>query len=120
MKLLTREEIFAQRPWPTEEVQVPEWGGMVRVRALSGTELDAFNASITRMKGNNVELNRQNYRAKLVQKCVVNGDGKSPLFQEEDIPALGMQPASALDAVLGAVNRLNKMTEEDHEEAIKN
>ena len=121
MKSLTAEDILAPRPWPSEVVEVPEWGGSVTVRALSATELDAFNASIVRTKGQNVEVNRQNYRAKLVARCVVNGDGKTPLFKDEgQIVALGMQPASALDRILVVINRLNGMTEEDQEELVKN
>jgi hypothetical protein len=119
---LTRDQIFAARPWPSEEVHVPEWGGSVRVRALSASEMDDFNASITRTKKDqSVEVNRRNYRAKLVAKCVVNGDGTTPMFKEEsDIVALGLQPASALDRILEAINRLNGMTVEDQEDAVKN
>lgn len=121
MKTLSIEDILAPRPWPTETVEVPEWGGSVTVRALSATELDAFNASVVRTKGNNVEVNRNNYRAKLVARCVVNGDGKTPMFKDEaQIIALGMQPASALDRILTVVNRLNGTTEEEQEELIKN
>ena len=65
MTHLTREQIFAPRPWPTEVVSVPEWGGTIVVRALSASEMDDFNASVTRTKGANVELNRRNFRAKL-------------------------------------------------------
>lgn len=121
MKSLTAEDILAPRAWPSEVVEVPEWGGSVTVRALSATELDAFNASIVRTKGNNVEINRNNYRAKLAARCIVNGDGKTPMFKDESqIIALGMQPASALDRILEAVNRLNGTTEEEQEELIKN
>ena len=118
---LTREQIFAPRAWPVESVEVPEWGGTVRVRALSAAELDDFNASVVRTKGQNVEVNRRNYRAKLVARCVVNGDDKTPMFTDEsDILALGLQPASALDRILVVINRLNGMTEEDQEELVKN
>lgn len=121
MTFLTREQILSPREWPTEEVEVPEWGGSVKVRALTAAELDDFNASIVRTKGNNVEVNRRNYRAKLVAKCVVNGDGKTPMFKEEsDVIALGQQPASALDRILVVINRLNAMSEEEQEEIVKN
>jgi len=121
MSLLSREQILAQRPWPSEEVEVPEWGGSVRVRALSASEMDAFNASIVQTRGKSIEVNRLNYRAKLVARCVVNGDGTTPMFKEEsDIVILGSQPAFILDRILVVINRLNAMSEEDHEEAVKN
>ena len=121
MKSLTIEDILAPRPWPTEVVAIPEWGGSVTVRALSGTELDEFNTSIVRTKGNNVEVNRRNYRAKLVARCLVNGDGKTPLFKDESqIIALGMQPVKILDRLLEVINRLNGTSDEEQEELIKN
>lgn len=121
MSLLSREQILTSRPWPTEELEVPEWGGSVRVKALSASEMDAFNASIVQTRGKNVEVNRLNYRAKLVAKCLVNGDGKTPLFTEDaDIVILGAQPSFVLDRILVVINRLNAMTEEDHEDAVKN
>lgn len=119
---LTRDQILAPRPWPVEEVMIPEWGGVVRVRALTASEMDDFNASITRTKKDNtVEVNRRNYRAKLVAKCLVLEDGKTPVFTEEsDIVALGQQPVSALERILEAINRLNAMSAEEQEELLKN
>ena len=121
MKPLSAQDILAARPWPTETLEIPEWGGTVTVRGLSGTELDEFNTSVIRQKGNNVEVNRRNYRAKLVARCLVNGDGKTPLFKDEgQIVALGMQPVKILDRILEVVNRLNGTTDEKQEELIKN
>ena len=121
MKPLTPEDILAPLTWPTETLEIPEWGGTVTVRGLSGTELDEFNTSVIRQKGNNVEVNRRNYRAKLVARCLVNGDGKTPLFKDEgQIVALGMQPVKILDRILEVVNRLNGTTDEEQEELIKN
>jgi hypothetical protein len=121
MSLLTAEQILASRPWPTEEVEVPEWGGSVRVRALSATEIDAFNASIVQQNGKNVVVNRINYRRNLLALSLVNGDGVTRLFTDEaKIVLLGAQPSIILDRLMAVVNRLNAITEEDHEDAVKN
>lgn len=122
MSALTRDQILAPRPWPVEVVEVPEWGGSVRVRALTASEMDSFNASIvTTKKDGTAEVNRRNYRAKLVAKCLVQDDGKSPVFTDEtDIIALGNQPVSALERILAAVNRLNAISTEEQEELLGN
>ena len=42
---LNREAILAAEDLPRELVEVPEWGGAVYVRALTGAERDQFEAS---------------------------------------------------------------------------
>ena len=42
--ILTRDEILESEDLATETVSVPEWGGSVIVRALTGTERDAYEA----------------------------------------------------------------------------
>ncbi len=49
MGLLTKDDILGADDLATEDVEVPEWGGCVRVRALTGTERDAFEAAMFRM-----------------------------------------------------------------------
>lgn len=121
MSLLTLEQLLQPRAWPVEELEIPELGGSVRIRALSASEMDAFNAAITETRGKNVVVNRLNYRAKLLAKALVNGDGKTPLCTEpaHEI-ALGSLPTAVADRILEVVNRLNGMTKEDEEEATKN
>ena len=46
MVYLSREEILSVHDIVTEEVDVPEWGGIVRVRGMSGVQRDAFEASL--------------------------------------------------------------------------
>ena len=72
MGLLTKERILAVDDIVTEDVDVPEWGGTVRVRGLSGTERDAFESSMIERRGKKVETNLTNLRAKLVAASVVD------------------------------------------------
>jgi len=46
MGLLTRDAILEAQDLQHEEVYIPEWGGSVRVRTLTGAERDAFEQSI--------------------------------------------------------------------------
>jgi len=119
MELLTRDQILNAQDLDSEDVAVPEWGGTVRVRALSGAERDNFEASITERKGRKTRMNLANLRARLVQLCVVDQKGKS-LFRRTDIDALGKKSAAALDRVFDVCRRLSGMTEEDIEEMTEN
>lgn len=117
--ILSRAEILAAADIQTESVAVPQWGGEVLVRGLSGLERDAFEASIIRGKGKSAEVNLQNLRAKLVAASVIGEDGKH-LFAEADVEALGRKSAAALQRVFEVAQRLSGLSPEDVEELTKN
>ena len=76
---LSRDAIFAVPDIQSEDVFVPQWSGTVRVKGLTARERDQFEADILRGKGKNVEVVKQNLRAKLVVRAAVDevGDGAS-------------------------------------------
>lgn len=115
MKLLSRDAILSAADLVYEDVEVPEWGGVVRVKALSGRERDKYEASVTERKGKKTSFNLANLRARLVQLATVDEEGK-PLFNPRDIEALGKKSAAALDRVFGKALEMAGMTDEDLEE----
>jgi len=48
MSLLSKTAILAANDLKSEDIEVPEWGGAVRVRSFTGRERDAFEASMVR------------------------------------------------------------------------
>ena len=119
MSLLTRDAILAAPDMLTEEVPVPEWGGTVLVRGLTGTERDAFEEEMVTGKGKNRDVNLSNFRARLIVKSVVDKAGKR-LFTQADMVALGGKSAAAIQRVFQVAMRLSGMSEEDVEELTKN
>lgn len=121
MILLTRDQILAapEAAAVVEDVEVPEWGGVVRVRALSGWERDRFEESLTVRRGKKIQVSMANVRARLTALCCVGEDGKS-LFRESDIEALGKKSAAALDRVFGVAQRLAGIGDQDLEEMTGN
>ena len=115
MKLLTRDAILQAEDLPTEDVEVEEWGGAVRVRALTGAERDAFEQSIVEQRGKSTRVNMRNIRAKLVALTVVDGDGKR-LFSDKDAELLGKKSAVALNRVFEIAQKLSGLSPEDMEE----
>lgn len=120
MKYLKRDEILSCDDLKTLEVSVPEWAGTVVVKAMTGQERDAFEASIVEMKGSTQSYKFENIRAKLVAKTVIDPETKEPMFTVGDIEALGKKSAAALDRIFAVSQRLSKITEKDVEELIKN
>ena len=117
LRILGRDEILDSEDLATETVPVPEWGGAVIVRALTGTERDAYESEIfsLRGQGGGIEYNLQNIRAKLSARTIVDTDGKR-LFTDADIIKLGLKSAAALDRVFSAAQRLSRLTAQDVKE----
>lgn len=116
MSFLSRENILEANDVPTEDVEVPEWGGTVRVQAMTGTERDKFEAS---MVGKGNKPNLANFRAKLAAACMVDENGDR-LFSESDVNALGKKSAAALDRVATAAQRISALSAEDVDELAGN
>jgi hypothetical protein len=116
---LTRDAILAAATLRTEEVDVPEWGGLVLVRELRGRERDEWEASLAVQRGKQMVPDVANMRAKLVARCVVNSD-LEPVFTQQDVNALGELSASALDRVFEVASRLSGLSEADLEAASGN
>jgi hypothetical protein len=96
---LSRDQILAANDLEVREVDVPEWGGTVKVRPLNGAERDRFEASLRKERrradgkeGTELVANTDNMRAKLVARAVVDDDGKR-VFTDADINALGEKSA---------------------------
>lgn len=119
-KLLSRDDILNAQDLPSETIEVPEWGGWVTVRSMTGTERDEFEASLViEKKGRKGRTDRSmdmhNIRAKLVSLCLVDDDGKR-LFSQYDMEVLGAKSSKALDRCYEAASRLSGIRDEDLEE----
>lgn len=119
IKLLSGEEILAALDAKFEDVEVPEWGGHVRIKALTGQERDAFEASTIERRGKSVRQNLQNLRARLVAYCAIDADGNR-LFQPYQVELLGQKSAAALDRLFAVAQRLSKLSDEDVEVLVEN
>lgn len=121
MPELTREMILNRaRPLQQKRVAIPEWGGTVIVRELTGAERDRFEMSVieTNKRGDRV-FNSRNMRAKLVALSVITANGDR-MFADEDVATLGHQSAAALDRVYDVAARLSRISKQDEEELAKN
>ncbi len=114
--ILGKDQILGAEDSATEAVSVPEWGGDVIVKTMSGFARDQFESSIV---GKNGGTNLANIRAKMVAAVLVDEAGEL-LFSEKDVAALGKKSAKALDRVFSVAQRLNGFSDSDVEELAKN
>ena len=101
MNILSKDAILAADDLPRETVIIPEWGGEVLVRTMSGTDRDTFEASLLEKDGR-----MENVRARLVALTLCDSQGDR-LFDDSEIAALGRKSARALDRVFSVAQRLN-------------
>lgn len=113
---LSKQQILDVTDTKTEEVEVPEWGGTVRIQTMTGFARDAFESSIT---GKNGAVNTTNIRAKLVAACVIDDEGEL-MFSDKDVAKLGKKSAAALERVFSAAQQMNRISDNDVEELAKN
>lgn len=120
MAKLKRDAILKADDLPTEIVSVPEWGGEVTVKGLTGKQRDAYEMQVFQFnkKNSSVDWKRENMRAKLIVLSCVDEDG-SLLFEESDIQALGEKSSSAIDRIFEVAQRLSGITKKDVEELEK-
>lgn len=119
MNFLSRDEILNAPDLAIEVVEIPEWGGAIRVRGLNGEERDRFEASVVQIDGKKTKMNMSNMRARLVALTAVDEQGKR-LFKFSDVEALGKKNAAALDRIFDKAMELSGMREEDIDELVAN
>lgn len=113
MGLLTKAAILAAEDLKHEDVPVPEWGGEVRVCTMTGTQREAFGASLMGADG---KSDMGTFRVKMVVCCVVGEDGEQ-LFTADDVQALNRKSGAALERVFAAASKLNGMAADSVETA---
>lgn len=119
MNYLTKQDILVAQDLKFEDVDVPEWGGAVRVKALTGKERDSFEASMIKGEGKDRKTDFSNMRARLCGLCMVDESG-ARIFDDSEIALLGAKSSAALDRVFGIAQRLNGMSQKDIEDMSKN
>lgn len=119
---LSAEQILDADDLVIEDVPVPEWGGTVRVKGMSGTERDRFEAGFvgSDMKQLPKDKALEFYRARVAAACLVDQAGNKMFRSAGEIKRLSDKNAEALQRVVDVANRLSGLTEDDVEELTGN
>lgn len=114
---LTRDQILAFddiKPTVTP-VDVPEWGGPVLIRPMSGLDRERFENYLAK----EAKDSDGNVRARMAAYCLCDEEGRT-LFTEADVEALGRKNSHALDRIYQACIRLNALRKDGIDELEKN
>ena len=117
---LSKDEIKARKHAP-ESVDVPDWGGSVLVKKLSGTEREAWERWMSDQRDKEGVDFVKHGRAGLLVLCLVDADGKR-LFGDDEIADLSDLDGggAALDLLWDVACRLNGIGRKAVEDTVKN
>lgn len=118
MAILTRSQIEAHLESPRipyADVFIPDWGGSVRVKALSVAEVEG----LLKQRDRNGNLKEDGLAARIAVAGTIDETGK-PFFTETDVMLLGRQNHRVLRTITDKIKELSGMSEQAVEDAEKN
>jgi hypothetical protein len=113
--ILSKDDLLDLTELPWERVEVRP-GKSIYVQGMSGTDRDAFEASLIRGRGTARRTDTRNVRARLAVRCLVDKPGGTRLYADSDIERLGKVRADVLQKIFEAAQRLSGVTDEDVED----
>jgi hypothetical protein len=103
MGLLGKGQIQNVNDVQFEDIRVPEWDdaaedgvAIVRIRGLSGDEVDKYEASLMRLRKGKPDLAIQSATARLVAWCLVDENMSRLFVNEDEVKELGKKSGKAL------------------------
>jgi hypothetical protein len=122
MSILNAKQILEASDLKHVDIDVPEWGGTVRLRVMKGTERNVFErewaestAEAKASGGRSVPL----FRERLLARCACD-DKNQRIFTDEDIEKLSDKSAAVLDRLAKVCLEVNGFTKEAAEAVAKN
>jgi hypothetical protein len=111
--MLTKEQIFAARDLQTEDVDVPEWGGTVRITVMSGKAREALMDALAEPQ------KTSRFQALMLSSTIVDEAGVQ-IFTVDDVEHLREKNTDVLVRLVDIAMRLNKIGAKATEDAEKN
>jgi len=108
--MLSKEDILGALDLSAITVEVPEWGGEVKMAPMTGYERDTIDTDVA-----NDKMATINLRARVVGYCIVDDDGNR-VFNNNELAALGKKSSKVLNRLFEIARNLCGMTEEDVKE----
>ncbi len=111
-KILTAADILGAEDITIEDVQVPEWSGIVRLKSMTALEVQNF---LEKQEVNKID--KFHSAALLVSLCAVGPDGEQ-IFTSDDLVALRSKSFRAIMRLQKVAMKINGLDEE--EDKVKN
>lgn len=109
---MNREQILQKRPPKVKPVEVPEWGGTIHIRVMTGAELDGYDQAA-------YQNDYRMIRAELLVRCLCDEQGNR-ILSDQDVAELAQQDGYILDRLFDEAREHNGMTSRAKESIAKN
>lgn len=103
--MLNKDQILSADDFASRDVEVPEWGGSLRLRSLSARDRDHFEAQFAQSQ------DLTNIRSRLVVLAIVDEEGNR-IFSDAEAKALGEKSGLVVDRLFDIVREMNGMDDE--------
>lgn len=117
MTLLNFDDIVASQDKEYQDVDVPEWGGKVRIATMSGEDRDRWELSMMQADDSSergFKLNFDAYsRVRLVAMCLVDDNFNRIFVTKEQIEKLSQKSGKVMDLLYDVAQRVNGITDSD-------
>jgi hypothetical protein len=113
MGTLSRDQILSANDRKTDVVEVPEWGGSVKIRSMSGAQAEEFKKLV-----DDDDLTEVQTLIKVISMSAVDDTG-SQLFTDSDLEALAEKSITVLNHVAAACMKVNGFNQEEVAEDLK-
>lgn len=117
--MLSKSEILSAADTASETVEVPEWGGTVAIRGMTGCERDAWEAWCFSKREEWGTAIGPNIRAAVLVRTIVDESGVR-VFSEDDVESLGGKSGAVVDRLYGVAARLSGISAKDTDDLKKN
>jgi hypothetical protein len=106
-------QILAADDRPFEDLDIEEWGVKIRVRGMTGTERDAYEAKAVKLNqgGKDLEVQLRDFRSRLVVKCLYDPETNERIFADDEAAQLGAKAGKVIDRLFDVAQELSGMTE---------
>jgi len=108
--MITKDQIFQTEDLTSIKVNVPEWGGEIILKVMTGADRDKYMRFISKQDGI-----PENMMERLVVLTAYDEEGKK-LFEDSDIPALSKKSSLVISRLFSESAKLNKISNESVDE----
>lgn len=117
---LTREQILSNKSFRSKVIEIPEWGGEVRLKAMSGADREAMEAAVYEDVGGKMQLKKGvSYIAEMLIRTWCDDDGNL-LFKPDEINLIQEKDAVILARIFKVATEVNGLSGEEEREIEKN
>ena len=103
--MLNRDLILKAKDLKTVDVDIPEWGGSIRLQTMTGYARQEYYRTTAGKDGT-----PKNVMEALIVACAIDDKGQ-PLFSKADVSELSQKSSIAISRVFEAAAELNGLTQ---------